>query len=133
MSMVSDVEKMLFECFADGEVHTFEEYNAMAIRLNIIQEDNTSAIRNTVYKLKNNPNFKTVGKGKYIVCAQENKKDNDNGLTVEEAFDFLSKRLKRIKKMDVIKNSYEELQRGKKEVEIYDRYVSEFNKCLSQG
>ena len=133
MSMVSDIEKMLFEYFADGEMHTFEEYKDMAIKVNIIQEDNTSAIRNTLYKLKNNSNFKTVGKGKYVINPQENKNDNDNGLTVEEAFEFLSRRLKKIKKMDVIKNSSEELQRGKREVEIYDRYVSEFNKYLNKG
>ena len=131
MSMVAEVENILFEYFADSEVHTFEEYNEMAIKLNIIKKDNTSAVRNTIYKLRNNPNFKAVGKGKYIIYAQEN--NDDNGLTVEEAFDFLSKRLKKIKKMDVIKNSSEELQKGKRDVEIYNRYISEFEKYLNKG
>lgn len=130
MSKVSKVENMLFEYFADGEVHTFEEYIQMAIKLNIISEDDSSTVRNTIYKLRTNPYFKRIEKGKYMILTQEKK--NDNSLTVEDAFVFLSKRLKKIVKMNVISNSSEELEIGKREVEIYNRYVSEFSRYLGK-
>lgn len=130
MSMVSEIEKMIFQFFADGEVHTFEEYNNMAIKMKLIQKDNNTAVRNTLYKLNNNPNFKKVGKGRYIIFSQEENSEKD--LTVEDAFAFLSEHLKKIKKMDVINNTPEELQKGIREVEIYNRYVTEFNRHLNK-
>lgn len=129
MSMVSDVEKMIFDNFSDNCMHTVDEYRKLAVEKHIILPNNKSAIRNTIYKLRDNPKFEIVSKGRYIVHCKE-MSDEDN-MSVDDAFDYLSKRLREIKRLDVIKNSNEELDQGKKEVELYRKYISEFMKVLN--
>lgn len=94
-------EEMRLKYFADGEIHTIQDFKKLAIELNIIDENDKSSIRNTLYKIRNYPNVNVLERGKYIISAQE-KTCSDNDITVEKAFIFLSDRLKEIKNMDVM-------------------------------
>lgn len=130
MSMVQDIENMIFDKFCDGEVHTVDEIRKTAVEMQIISSSNTSAVRNTFYKLKDDSRIEMLGKGKYIF--HSNAAASDRDYTVEQAFLYLSRHLRDIKKLDVINNSKEELEKGKIEVEIYRKYIKEFSKILNR-
>ncbi len=129
MSMINKIEEMIFQAFSDEQTHTVEEFQNMAIAKNIISAENQTAVRNTIHKLNKDPRFETVGRGKYVVHTGKVPKKED--LTVEIAGAFLSRRLKEIKKMDVIKSSSEELEKGKREAEIIKKYAEEYIKAFN--
>lgn len=129
MSMINKIEEMIFQAFSDEQIHTVEEFQNMAIAKNIISAENQTAVRNTIHKLNKDHRFETVGRGKYVVHTRKVPKKED--LTVEIAGAFLSRRLKEIKKMDVIKSSSEELEKGKREAEIIKKYAEEYIKAFN--
>lgn len=130
MSKVKMIEEMLYTYFGDNKVHTIEEFTKLAIELGIIDEYDRSSVRNTLYKIKDYPSIKGQGNGKYVIYKQE--KIIDNGYDdIEKAFMFLVKELLEYKSMDVIKNSFEELEKAKEHVEIYRKYVKELTGILA--
>lgn len=128
MSMIKKIENMIFDLFNDNQIHTVEEIRVAAVERKLISSDNVSAVRNTLHKLKSNRRLESVGKGMYIIRSTGTK--NAEELSVEEMFVELNKRLKNIKKLDVIRNSKEELEEGKRDAEIYNKYIKEFSKIL---
>ena len=130
MSKIGNLEKMLFDYFNDDKIYKISDFNKKAVELKIIDENDSNSVKNTLYKLKRNKTIKAIGQGQYIILkTEENGCDDD--LTVEKACAFLYKKLKSNKEMNVIKNSYEELQKAKKDCEIYNKYKLKIEKLMN--
>lgn len=127
MGMVNEIAEMIFENFTDDLMHTSQEYREKALEKGIINADNTTAISNTVFKIKDDPRFEVVDKGKYIV---HKLKEDIDIMTVENAFSFLEKRIKKLQELNVLLCSEEEIQNGIEEKKIYIEYIDKFVKLL---
>lgn len=130
MSKVQKIEKMLYEYFDDNEVHTVSEFTEKAIALKIIDEKDRSSVRNALFKIREYPGITLKGRGLYVVS----KRDKNNGgsdCDIEKAFIYLINNLLELKKMDVITNSIEELQAGKKTIDMYKKYMNELSNIIN--
>ena len=127
MSMMTDIENMIFECFCDGEIHTSQEFKDKAVEKGIISDDNVTAVSNTVFKIKDDPRFEVLDKGRYLV---REKNTDDKISTVENSFIYLIKRLKNMQKMTLMNSSREEFDRAYNDKELYIRYVNELYKMM---
>lgn len=130
MSMVKEITNMILDVFGDDHMHTVKEIQEAAIERKIISPENTSAVRNALFKIKNHPRVELIGRGQYIIHS-DHPSHVEKEPTVDRMFARLNKRLKEIKELDVINNTREELEEGKREVEIYKRYMREFSKMLN--
>lgn len=128
MSKVKEIQKLIFNNFNDGNIHTVSEIKQLALEKGIIENVNDSAIHNTIFSLKNNPLFKTVGKGEYRIINRNNEEDND--MSVEKAFEYLIRRMKEIDRTTAFNSNSIEFDEAKKDALVYKKYLEVLNKTI---
>lgn len=128
MSKVKEIQKLIFNNFNDGNIHTVSEIKQLALEKGIIENVNDSAIHNTIFSLKNNPLFKTVGKGEYRIINRNNEEDND--MSVEKAFEYLIRRMKEIDRTTAFNSNSIEFDEAKKDALVYKKYIEVLNKTI---
>lgn len=128
MSMVNEIAEMIFRFFSDEKIHTSQEYREMAIEKGIITEDNNTAVSNTIFRIKDDPRFEVIDKGQYIVHRSN---PAEEIMTVENAFNYLDKRIELLQLLNVVSNSEEEIQIGLDEKKMFIKYLSKFSKILN--
>lgn len=130
MSKVKEIQKLIFNNFNDGNIHTVSEIKQLALEKGIIENVNDSAIHNTIFSLKNNPLFKTVGKGEYKIINRNNEEDND--MSVEKAFEYLIRRMKEIDRTTAFNSNSIEFDEAKKDALVYKKYLEVLNKTINK-
>lgn len=130
MSKVKEIQKLIFNNFDDGNIHTVSEIKQLALEKGIIENVNDSAIHNTIFSLKNNPLFKTVGKGEYRIINRNNEEDND--MSVEKAFEYLIRRMKEIDRTTAFNSNSIEFDEAKKDALVYKKYLEVLNKTINK-
>lgn len=130
MSKVKEIQKLIFNNFDDGNIHTVSEIKQLALEKGIIKNVNDSAIHNTIFSLKNNPLFKTVGKGEYRIINRNNEEDND--MSVEKAFEYLIRRMKEIDRTTAFNSNSIEFDEAKKDALVYKKYLEVLNKTINK-
>lgn len=130
MSMIRDIEDMIFDCFCDEMPHTSQEFREKALEKGIINSENTSAIGNTIFRIKDDPRFEIVDKGKYIIHKSDVKIDV---FTVENAFEYLDKRINTLNSMNIFSSPDEEIENGLNEKKIYKEYIEKFSRILKSN
>lgn len=125
--MAWGMRRISWQCFCDGEIHTSQEFKDKAVEKGIISDDNVTAVSNTVFKIKDDPRFEVLDKGRYLV---REKNTDDKISTVENSFIYLIKRLKNMQKMTLMNSSREEFDRAYNDKELYIRYVNELYKMM---
>lgn len=128
MSKVKEIQKLIFNNFNDGNIHTVSEIKQLALEKGIIENVNDSTIHNTIFSLKNNPLFKTVGKGEYRIINRNNEEDND--MSVEKAFEYLIRRMKEIDRTTAFNSNSIEFDEAKKDALVYKKYLEVLNKTI---
>lgn len=128
MSKVKEIQKLIFNNFNDGNIHTVSEIKQLALEKGIIENVNDSTIHNTIFSLKKNPLFKTVGKGEYRIINRNNEEDND--MSVEKAFEYLIRRMKEIDRTTAFNSNSIEFDEAKKDALVYKKYLEVLNKTI---
>lgn len=121
MTKIGNIKKMLYTDFSDGQMHTVDEFRKMAHKKGIIEDNEDSALGNTLFSMKNSNEVEKVGKGIYII----HKKNFEE--TEETTVGLLIKRIKKIKRMsavDVVKEGSVKLE---KEIQEYRELKKELD------
>lgn len=127
MSKCGLIREIIEELFVDGEIHTIDELNEIAIERKIIESRKDSSVKNALYQMqRRNKNFVRRGKGEYqIKNVQNNSLEDIQNL--DKAISVICDVVFKLEKFNWINSTDEEVFAARNEVSK----IKELNKTIS--
>ena len=128
MSIVQKLEKVIFLTYKEGDSFTTSELQKLAVEKGIIDENNDTAVRNTLFSLRNDIRLRRIERGCYQIAY--NNRECDESESTEKLFELLISRIKRYKAMNPVNDDKESMLKASEEVDKYRKYMKSLQNLL---
>lgn len=90
MSQQKKLKEMIVELLRDGEIHSSEEIRELALKKGIIDDEKSTSIRNAIFQLKKeNCDFITPEKGRYMLQTRESHKHDGSKMSFDQTMEIV--------------------------------------------